>query len=504
MDKVEDCLKRIHEAEARWQLWRSLHQEAMDFAAPNRETFNKYSEGMRKNRHVYDSTAVLGTQQFANRIQGSLIPAWSQWMELVAGDEIEEKQETEVNKRLEDITKSFFSALNHSNFYTELSPSLIDLAIGTGAVLIEENEFGKAEPLRFTNVPLAELYPEKPAGGAIDSVWRKQEIKPNHIKRVWPEAKLTNQLEKMAEKPDSKEVIIWNGQCYNSKTGMYDHKVVYEGEKAILFEQSFKTKRLIVFRWHVTPGEVFGRGPVIQMLPDIRTANIMKEYILKNAAIQMSGVYTGASDGIFNPHTVRIAPGSIIPVASNNSANPSLAALTPSGNIGLGDALLKEVQDSIKQALFASPFGDITDSVRSATEQMLRQQEMLKNSGASFGRLKTELIEPLVAAVMDILTDLGEVPPLRIDGKEVTIRQQSPLAKTEALEDFQNIQVWKEDLASFMPPEAIMGAIKIEDYPKITAEKLGVTPDLIRSEEERAELAQAAQQAATENIDGQL
>ena len=81
MIPIEECLKRIDQAQSRWELFRSLHQEAMDFAAPNRETFNKYSEGQRKNRHVYDSTAVLGTQQFSNRIQGSLIPPWTQWME---------------------------------------------------------------------------------------------------------------------------------------------------------------------------------------------------------------------------------------------------------------------------------------------------------------------------------------------------------------------------------------------------------------------------------------
>jgi len=499
---IKNVMRRIKQAESNWELWRSLHQEAMDFAAPNRETFNEYSPGMRKNRHIYDSTAIIGAQQFSNRIQGSMMPAWSQWMEFVAGDEIDEKEAVEANQLLEQITKKFFAILNHSNFYTELAPSLIDLSIGTGAILIEENEFGKTDPIRFTNVPLAELYPEKPAAGAIDSVWRKQQMKPEHIKRVWPQAKLTPKLEEMAQKPDAKEITIWNGQCYNPETSMYDHKVVYLAENEILFEQSFKTKRLIVFRWHVTPGEVFGRGPVIQMLPDIRTANIIREYMLRNAAIQMSGIYTGVSDGIFNPHTVRIAPGSIIPVASNSNQNPSLTPLTPSGNIGLGDAMLEQTQTIIRKALFADPMGELTDPVRSATEMMIRQQEMLKDAGASFGRLKTELIEPLTAAVMDILSGLGQVPELKIDGKEVTIRQQSPLAKSEALEDFQNIQVWKGDLASFMPPEAIMGSVKIEDYPKITAEKLGVPPELIRSEAERQQLAQVAQQSV-EQLGGQ-
>lgn len=499
---VDALLKRCKAAEERWQMFRSLHQEAMDFAAPNRETFNEYSPGQRKNRHIYDSTAVIGTQQFANRIQASLIPPWQQWMDLVAGEEIPEQEKDSINKQLESISKIFFATLNHSNFYTEIAPALIDLAIGTGAILIEENEFGKADPVRFTNVPLAELYPEKPVGGAIDNVWRKQKIKPSHIKKAWPMAKLTAKLEQLAEKPEAKEIDIWNGMIFNSDSGMYEQHVIYEAEKHELFTQSFKTKRLIVFRWHVTPGETYGRGPVIQQLPDIRTANIMKEYILKNAAIQMSGIYTGVSDGIFNPHTVRIAPGSIIPVASNGNQNPSLTPMTPSGNIGLGYELLSDLQNGIRKALYSDPLGEITDPVRSATEMMIRQQEMLKDSGASVGRLKTELIEPLVAAVMEILQGLGQAPELRVDGRDVSIKMQSPLAKSEQMDDFQNLQVWTQYLAATLPPEVVMASAKVEDIPKVSADLLGVPAALVRSEEERKALAAQVQQAAEEGLEG--
>jgi len=501
MSEAQEYLKRAKQAQKRWELWRSLHQEAMDYSAPSRETFNTYSPGQEKERHIFDSTAVLGLQQFANRIQSSIIPPWVNWMDLTAGDDIDPKEAEGVNKILSEVSKKFFSLLNHSNFYTEIAPSLIDLGIGTGAILIEEEEFGKTNAIRFQNVPLAELYPEKPAGGSIDSVWRKQKMLPKHIKRNWPEAKLTDKLQRMADNEAADEIEIWNGQCYNPKTGMYDHKVIYEPEKHILFEQEFRTKRLICFRWHVVPGEVYGRGPIIQQLADIRSANMMKEVILRNANIQMSGVYTGVSDGIFNPHTVRIAPASIIPVSNNNSANPSIQPLTPSGNIGLGYDLLSSLQDGIKKALFADPMGDLSDPVRSATEMMQRQQEMLKSSGASFGRLKTELIEPLVAAIMDVLQTRGEVPELRIDGREVTIKQQSPLAKAEQLEDFQNLQVWSQYLMGTLPPEVIAGSIKVEDVPKVTGKMLGIPAELMRTDEERDELAQQVNEAAQAGLE---
>ena len=321
---VGDLLQRFKKAESDYQLWRSLHQEAFDFAAPNRETFRFHSPGQRKNRHIFDSTAVIGLQQFANRIQGALLPPWQQWMDLVAGDDITEGEVEDVDQQLETITDTFFSNLNHSNFYTELAPMLIDLGIGTGAILIEEGDFASGQTLRFTNVPLAELYVEKPAGGPIENAWRKQQIKPMNIKRAWPNADLPTDLEKLADKPESDEVTILNGMLYTPEDGKYHQVVIYEPSKTLLFSQTFNTKRLIVSRWSVTPGEVYGRGPIIQQLPDIRTVNKVKQFILENAAIQMAGIYTGVDDGIFNPHTVRIAPGSVIPVVSNSNANPSL------------------------------------------------------------------------------------------------------------------------------------------------------------------------------------
>ena len=157
--------------------------------------------------------------------------------------------------------------------------------------------------------------------------------------------------------------------------------------------------------------------------------------------------------------------------------------------------MLEDLRENIRKALFIEPLGDITDPVRSATEITIRQQEMLKNAGASIGRLKSELIEPLVRAVVDILSSLGKMAPIIVDGKEVTIKQMSPLAKAEDLEDFQNSQLWWSNVAQ-LPPEVMMGSVKIEDLPRFWQQKLGVPANLVRSNEEREALAQQVQQAA--------
>lgn len=498
LGSVASLLKRYSKAKERWELWRSLHQECFDFAAPERETFRFRTPGQRKNRHIFDSTAVLGLAQFASRIQGSIVPSWQNWMSFVAGDEIPDEEKDSTNEQLEDSTKTFFSHLNHSNFSTEITPSLSDLGVGTGAIMVEEGDFANDNVLRFTSVPLAELYPEMPSGGPIENVWRMQSVEPKNIMGTWPEAELPSELQSLVKGKSQTEVDIITGMLFNPDDSKYHQVVIYE--KTIIFTQSFDEKRLITFRWHVTPGEAFGRGPIMQVLPDIRTANKVKQFILENAALQMSGVFTGVNDGVFNPHTVRIAPGTIIPVSNNGTQNPSLAALPLSGNIQIGDIVLDDLQNNIKKALLVDPLGEITDPVKSATEMMIRSQEDLKLQGASIGRLKSELIEPLVGAVVGILKARGKLAKFSVDGREVTIKQQSPLAKAEDMEDYQNFSVWYQALAG-LPPEIVAGVVKIEDIPKFTAEKLGVPATLLRSEAETKRIADAASIAAQSDVE---
>lgn len=501
LGSFEDLLKRFNKAQGRWELWRSIHQEAFDYAAPERETFRFRTPGQRKNRHIFDSTAALGLAQFASRMQGSLVPSWQQWINFTAGDDIDKGERESVDKQLEDSTDKFFSHINHSNFSTEITPTFSDLGIGTGGIMVEENAFGDDTVLKFTNVPLAELYPEMPASGPVQSTWRKQAVEPRNIKATWPEADLPQDIEEKIKRNDSNNIDIITGMLFNPEDGLYHQLVLYPPAKKVIFAQAFNTKRLIVTRWHVTPGEVFGRGPIMCVLPDIRTVNKVKQFMLENAALQMAGVYTGVSDGVFNPHTVRIAPGSVIPVTNNGTQNPSIAPLPLSGNIGLGDLVIEDLQGNIRRALFVDPLGEVTDPVKSATEMMLRSQEALKNQGASIGRQMSELLTPITEAVVDILKTRGEMPDFRVDGREVAIKQQSPLAKAEDLDDFQNSQVWFQNIAA-LPQEIVAASVKIEDLPNYWADKLGVPASLLRDETERQKLADTVTQAAEAGLEG--
>jgi len=489
--------KRFSKAESRWNQWRSLHQECYEYAAPQRDTITRFSPGQRKNVQVFDSTAPSALAEFSSILQGTMVPPWIQWSKFVPGFAIPEDEKEEVAKLMELSTDITFSHINHSNFNTEVTEAFTDVGIGTGAMHVMENDFTDDIAVKFANVPIAELYPEKPAPGmSIRSSWRKFEMEIRAIKETWPEAKLPPELEKKATDPkkaqSDTEILI--GYLFNEKDRLYYDLVIWE--KHLIWSQSHKTKRLIVSRWNVVPGEVFGRGPVMEVLSDIRTANKVKEFILGNAALQMSGVYTGVSNGMFNPYTVRIAPGTIIPVTSNAKNGPDIAPLPLSGNIQIGDILLSDLQANIRRALLSQPLGEVDETNMTATEALIRDQEMLRNRGAQIGRLRSEFQEPLLEAVVDILRERGKLPDVGLDGQEMTIKFQSPLAQAESAQDFQNSQLWLASLAAVMPPEAIALKVKMEELPGYWADKLGIDASLVRTDEETAIATKEAAEAA--------
>jgi len=130
---------------------------------------------------------------------------------------------------------------------------------------------------------------------------------------------------------------------------------------------------------------------------------------------------------------------------------------------------------------------------KSATEISIRQQDLVQTAGATFGRLQTELLEKLIRRGTYILQRLGKIPKFNVDGREVTLKYESPLARAQDAEEIQNITRWVEISAS-LGPQIFMGTSVVEDIPKKIGELLGVPADLNRSDGDKEQLMQMVAQ----------
>lgn len=488
LGSLAELKNRFKAAKSRKDPWVELFRECYEYGLPQRETFNAHHSGEDRQREIFDSTLQVAVKRFVSRLQSILVPPWREWTRFAPGPMFpiaeNDEQRLKWEREFDDRTEKFFHYINHSNFATESAEAFGDLSVSTGALYLAEGTGQNV--LNFQAVPLSELYLEEGPWGTIENVWREWKVPVRNIERMYPGAKLDDKaLQLMKTKPETKITII-EGTLYLPKLRMYQTVVFRAQSDEPIFTQSYEVSPWIVFRWSVTAGEIYGRGPVMDVLPDGKTANISKEFILRNAALNVAGVYTAVDDGVINPYSFSIEPNTIIPVGSNSSSDPTLRPLERAGDPNLAQIVLQDLQTSIKEGLFSS-MRTADGPVKSATEIAIDNKELLEQINSAFGRLQKEFIEKVVARANHILVRTGKLGPMEVDGEMVTLRHTSPLAQLQDQADVLVIQQYLE-LLSALGPEAMMMGVKVEDAPEIIGRKLGVEPELIRGKSEREEM----------------
>lgn len=148
-------------------------------------------------------------------------------------------------------------------------------------------------------------------------------------------------------------------------------------------EGQFKRSPFINFRWLKAPREIYGRSPVMKTLPDIKTANKVVELVLKNATIAVTGIWQADDDGVLNPATIKLVPGTIIPKAVGSAG---LSPLEAPGRFDLSQELLTSLRESSRRSLLADKLGQPDSLKMTATEALERSSEMTRLLGATLGR----------------------------------------------------------------------------------------------------------------------
>lgn len=500
-----EIMKRAEKAEARKDQWRTIYEECYEFALPQRNLYSGYYEGktpgQNKMARVFDATAVNSTQRFANRIQSALFPPYRNWCRLQAGNDVPEERKDEIGQALDIYTEKMFDVIRQTNFDLAMSEFLLDLCVGTAVMLVQPGD--DDGPVRFTAVPQYLVSLEEGPYGVVDNVYRKMRLRVDVIQRQWPDAKLPEDLaQKVQDKPDE-EIELIEATVWSEKMQTYCYHLVYSKDKkhagaVDLVYRTMTVSPWIVARYMKVSGEVYGRGPLVSALPDIKTLNKVKELVLKNASIAVAGVYTAADDGVLNPQNITIAPGAIIPVARNGGPQgESIKPLRSAADFNVGQLVINDLIMGIKKMLLDDTLPLDTQSARSATEIVERMKELSQNMGAAYGRLITECMMPLVNRILFVMDEQNLIDmPLKADGKVVRVIPVSPLAQAQNMDDLQNVLQFAQIAQSAGPMGQV--AINQDEMLDYIIEKMGVPRRVINNAEERGAVVEQMQAAMAE------
>lgn len=491
-------------AEAKQANFRATWRDCYRYAIPMRDTVDSPTPGEEKGLEIYDSTGMISAGKCVNRIQDALFPPFQEFVKLEPGPGLNPANKDQAQKILDGISKTLHQAINQSNFSTAINEFLLDLMVGTGSMLVNK---GTADnPFQFVPASPYTIALEQGPWGTVGKIYRcHPDIPADQVEFYWPGpkgAKLPKSIaDKLTADADLKLRII--EVCYRDHaTGdwYYDVILADDGGPQSLLGEPWIYKGAspwIVTRWSKAANEDHGRGPIMAALADIRTANKVVELTLANASMSIAGVFTVVDDGVFNPNSAVWAPGAMIPVARNNGhpMGPTMEPLQRSGDFDVANLLMQDQRTAIKQALMDNTLPSDTGPVRSATEILERTKALQVDIGPAFGRIMNELVVPLVNRCLAILQELALIPgDFKVDGNAIKVTVVSPLARMQAMRDVEATVQAVQLAQALAGPEAVVGAIKVEDIPTWLGRKLGMDEALIRDESERLGIQQLMQQ----------
>ncbi len=467
--QIETILQAYAAAQTTRQSWEGVWQDCYDYALPHRDVFA--SDAAYNNLDIYDATAADGVDQLAASLLAQLAPPWSRWFALAPGMDVPDNERGEIADKLANVTARIHAHLMQSNFATEIHQCFLDLVVaGTGSILVDEAQPGQLSALQFNAVPLAHVTLAEDPFGRLNTTYRTQRSTGIVLQQRFPQA--AELFARLAADNEYQwlEVIVPERSYFQYSAILLDHP----NGTQFLAQQRLSHSPFIHARWLKSPGEVYGRSPVMKALPDIKTANKVVELVLKNASIAVTGIWQADDDGVLNPATIQLKPGMIIPKAVGS------AGLTPLGAPGKFDVsqlVLTDLRQQIRRALLVDQLGQMIDRNMTATEITQRSDEMSRLIGAIYGRLQAELLTPLILRVVAILARRGEIPDIHIDGRYITLCYQAPLAQAQKLRDAQNVLDWLK-MAAGLGPEAL-AMIDAPATAQYLAEHFGVPENLL-------------------------
>lgn len=414
---IDQLFNRFDSLKSQRNDYNTMWDNITEFVLPNRGDFSsKRNRAARKDRRLFDSTAIRANEFLAATLKDGIIPTHDVWGRV-------QLLESELNIR-DDVVEYFdminnilYAALNNptSNFHSQIHEMFLDLCAYGTAILYIDEERGQ---LRFKSIHLSEIFIAENKNGTVDTIFRKFQYTPRQAAQQWGEDKISGSLKKkLKDDPDCKVDILHIVKPNDDYDGMGKGRknlpfVSYYCEmdgKHVLEEGGYHEMPYLVVRWTKLVGESYGRSPAWSAMPDIMMINNLKQILIKASQKAADPIYLLADDGVILPLDTRpggVNFGGIDPVTGRSRVQ----TLPNDARFDVTYKLLESVQEDIRYAFYVDPLRDRNTDRMTATVALELKDEKLRFIGPTVGRIQTEGVGPLLRRVYGIIDRAGGFP----------------------------------------------------------------------------------------------
>lgn len=447
-DKAEDLLRKVEKAEGERGTWESHWTEVAEYVIPAySDMFQSRSvitPGEKKTEKVFDSTAISALSRFQSVMESILTPRQQTWHTIRPIDPyLLKDRETQLwFEQANDLLFRYRYApyANYASQQAEVYASLG--AFGTGCMFVDKLD--QQNGIRYKATFLGEVFFRENHQGIIDTVYRVFKLTARQMIQKWENDVPKEVKEIFKTKPEQEFDII---HCVYPRNDRDPNRIDYKGMfyesvyicrqyKHILSEGGYKTLPYIVSRYSTIPGEDYGRGPAMQVLPAIKTLNEQKKTILKQGHRAVDPVLLAFDDGVLDAFSMK--PGALNYGGVSAEGRPLVQAL-PTGNLAIARDMMEDERLVINDAFLVTLFQILVETPQmTATEVLERAREKAALLAPIMGRQQSEALGPMIEREIDLLMDqrlLPDMTPAMMEaGGEYKVEYDSPISRMQKAE----------------------------------------------------------------------
>lgn len=517
-DKVGALLKKVEKAEGERGTWESHWTEIAELVIPSYSdmfsTKGMSTPGKKKTEKMVDSTAPAALVRFSSVMESIQTPREQTWHMLRPIDPyLTKDRQTKLWYETANNLLFRYRYAPNANYASQQNEVYTSLgAFGTGCLFVDKPKEKKG--LRYKAIFLGEVYFVENHQGVIDTVYRVFTMTTRQILQQWGDKAPKELHEEYKSKPEAEHQIVHcvfpradrDPARIDFKGMMYESVYICRDLRYQLSEGGYHNMPYIVSRYTTIPGENYGRGPAMQVLPAIKTLNEQKKTVLKQGHRTVDPVLLAFDDGVLDSFSLK--PGAINYGGVSAEGRPLVHAL-PTGNLAIARDMMTDERMIINDAFLITLFQILVETPEmTATEVLQRAREKAALLAPIMGRQQSEALGPMIEREIDLMMMQELLPPItpamREAGADYKVEYDSPISrmqKAEASSGGLRMFQYAAEIAAQTQDPSGLDWFNVDEMIPALAEAQAMPASWMRSKEQVEQIRAGRQeQMATKNL----